>query len=101
MSDYTETFESLWAFCTANERVIPREWQKLYEMLAFKRQKPSGGWMPSLPLILAAWNVAMPAEKQLRFKEHIQWASYQNQLPEIGCYLRSLSEDQWFHFSEV
>jgi hypothetical protein len=27
---------------------------------------------PSPPLILAAWHVTMPIEKQLRFKEHIQ-----------------------------
>ena len=75
MSESPETYESVWAYCTANSRAIPRDWHKLYEMLANKRQKPSGGWTPSLPLILAAWDVTMPIEKQLRFKEHIQWAS--------------------------
>ena len=68
MSDTTETFESLWEYCTANGRAIPRDWHKLYEMLANKRQKPSGGWIPSLPLILAAWDATMPIEKQLRFE---------------------------------
>lgn len=74
MSALPETCESLWSYCTAEQRVIPRDWPKLYNMLANKRQKPSGGLTPSLPLILAAWDVTMPIEKQLRFKEHIEWA---------------------------
>lgn len=101
MSDTSETFESLWDHCTANGRAIPRDWHKLYEMLSNKRQNPSGGWTPSLPLILAAWDVTMPIEKQLRFKEHIQWARDNNQLAEIASYLRSLAEDQWYHFGEL
>lgn len=96
-----ETFETLWEYCSANKRVIPKDWHKLYEMLINKRQKPSGGWEPSLPLILAAWNYTMPIEKQLRFKEHIQWAYDNNQIEEIGIYLRSLSEEDWYHFGEL
>lgn len=101
MSTAAETFESLWDYCAGNGRAIPRDWHKLYEMLANKRQNPSGGWTPPLPLILAAWDVTMPMEKQLRFKEHIQWASENSQLAEIGSYLRSLPEDQWYHFGEL
>ena len=101
MSEHTETMESLWDYCTANGRAIPRDWYKLYEMLVNKQQKPSGGWTPSLPLILAAWDVTMPIEKHLRFKEHIEWAHEQRQLDEIGGYLRSLPENQWFHFGEI
>jgi hypothetical protein len=37
-----------------NNMVIPKDWQKLYDMLKNKKQKLSGGWTPSLPLILAA-----------------------------------------------
>ena len=100
MSEVTETFESLWAYCTADKRAIPRDWHKVYELLANKSQKPSGGWTPSLPLILAAWDVTTPIEKHLRFKEHVQWADEHNQLAEIASYLRSLPEDQWYHFGE-
>lgn len=96
-----ETFETLWDFCTSNNRLIPRDWHKLYEILKNKRQKSSGGWIPSLSLILAAWDVTMPIEKQLRFREHIQWASDNGQIEEIGKYLRSLNEDDWFHFGEI
>lgn len=43
----------------------------------------------------------MPIEKQLRFKEHLEWASAKGQLGEIGGFLRSLTEEQWCHFGEV
>jgi hypothetical protein len=64
------TFDSLWAYCTANNRLVPMptQWSELYGMLRNTRQKPSGGWEPPLPLILAAWHHSMPIEKQLRFK---------------------------------
>jgi hypothetical protein len=43
----------------------------------------------------------MPVAKQLRFKEHLEWAESQGQLTEVGKYLRSLDEKQWCHFGEV
>ena len=101
MTKLPESFDSLWAYCSDNERVIPHDWLGLYEMLAGKRQKPSGGWEPPLPLILAAWYETMPIEKQLRFKEHIQWAADHKQLEQIGAYLRGLPEEHWFHFGEL
>lgn len=96
-----ETLESLWTYCTAQNRIIPRDWNRLYNLLHNKRQKAGGGWEPPLPLILAAWDEAMPIEKQLRFKEHILWAEKQNQLNEIGFYLRKLNESEWYHFGEI
>jgi hypothetical protein len=96
-----ETFETLWKYCTANNRVIPRDWNKLYNLLKNKKQKPTGGWEPSLPLILAAWDITMPIEKQHRLKEHIQWAIDNNQNEEVGNYLRSLQEDDWYHFGDL
>ena len=103
MSIDTETFDSLWAYCTENNRMVPmpQEWTKLHSMLANRRQKASGGWEPPLPLILAAWDCTMPIEKQLRFREHIRWASDQNQLDEVGAVLRALPEEKWVHFGEI
>jgi hypothetical protein len=74
MSSDTETFDSLWAYCTENKRLVPmpQEWAELHGMLANRRQMPSGGWEPPAPLILAAWHCTMPIEKQLRFEEHIR-----------------------------
>lgn len=103
MSSDGETFNSLWANCTENKRLVPvpQEWAKLHGMLLSRRQMPNGGWEPPLPLILAAWDRTMPIEKQLRFREHIQWASDQNQLDEVGKFLRALPEEKWVHFGEV
>jgi hypothetical protein len=99
----TETFDSLWAYCSANNRLVPLppQWSELYGMLAKTRQKPSGGWEPPAPLILAAWHCTMPIEKQLRFREHIQWAADQKQLEQVGMFLRALPEEKWVHFGET
>lgn len=101
MTKSYETFDTLWAYCSSNNRVIPRDWHRFYKMLANKKQKPSGGWEPPLPLILAAWHETMPLEKMLRFKEHVKWAADQDQLEQAGKYLRSLPETEWFHFGEL
>ncbi len=100
---HKETFESLWDYCTSDNRVIPNPmaWNALYEILKDKRRTPSGGWEPPLPLILGAWNYSMPIEKQLRFKEHILWADSKDQLSEAATFLRSLPEEQWYHFGEL
>lgn len=95
------TFESVWNSCTLNKRLVPRDWNKLYKMLKNKRQLSNGGWEPPLPLILAAWDASTPIEKQLRFKTHIEWARDQGQMSQIGEYLNSLQENEWFHFGEV
>jgi hypothetical protein len=96
-----KSFESLWEYCCANKRLIPKDWNKLYGMLQNKKQKANGGWEPSLPLILDAWHNTMPIEKQLRFKEHIQWATDNQQIDEVGSYIRALSEEEWYHFGEI
>jgi hypothetical protein len=70
-------------------------------MLKDLRRLPSGGWEPAAPLILAAWDCTMPIEKQLRFKEHVQWASDHGQIDGIGQFLRSLPESKWVHFGEI
>jgi hypothetical protein len=101
LADQPEDLTSLWAYCTQKERVIPRDWNKLYKMLVNRRQLPSGGWEPALPLILAAWHETDADQKQQRFREHLEWADLQGQLRKIGAYLRSLHEDDWFHHSEL
>lgn len=44
-------------YCQQNNRVcpMPQKWNELYNLLKIKKQNPSGGWEPPLPLILAAW----------------------------------------------
>ncbi len=95
-------FDILWEYCTINDRFcpMPDAWNRLYGMLRNTVQKPTGGWEPPLPLILAAWHVSTPISKQLRFLNHLAWAEAQGQLDEIGEYLRSLEEREWCHFDE-
>jgi hypothetical protein len=101
LADQPEDLAYLWAYCTQKERVVPRDWNKLYKMLVNRRQLPSGGWEPALPLILAAWHETDADQKQQRFREHLEWADLQGQLRKIGAYLRSLHEDDWFQHSEL
>lgn len=101
LADQPEDLASLWAYCTQKERVVPRDWNKLYKMLVNRLQLPSGGWEPALPLILAAWHETDAEQKQQRFREHLEWAHDQGQLLEIGQYLRSLDERDWFHVYDL
>jgi hypothetical protein len=98
----TESFDSLWSYCTANDRVVPvpYRWNELYERLNDKRQLPSGGWEPAAPLILGAWWGTPPAFKQLRFREHVEWACNHGQLSEVATFIRALPEKEWFHLRE-
>ena len=98
-----ETFDLLWEYCTAEKRLVPMppEWAKLHGMLRDLRQKPQGGWEPAAPVILASWHCTMAKEKQLRFKEHIEWARDHDQLDEIGEFLRGLPKRRWVHFGEI
>lgn len=93
-----ETFETLWKYCESNNRLcpMPMKWKELYEMLKNRRQ-----WKPSLPLILTGWYESSPLHKYLVFQEHIQWATDNNQIEEVGRYLRSLSENDWAHYGEI
>jgi hypothetical protein len=101
MNSSLESFDSLWEYCTSDDRAIPRDWNQLWQLLKDKYQKPSGGWEPPLPLILAAWDNTTLAEKQSRFKEHVQWAADHAELDNIGSYLRSLQEEEWFHIKDL
>ena len=91
-----ETLESLQEYCAANNRVcpLPTKWNDMFNMLDDHEKL-------DLPLILNGWEMSSPLEKKLRFGEHIKSASTNNQLDEVGKYLRSLSEDDWAHYGEI
>lgn len=103
MNTFNETFDSVWKYCTASNRLcpIPLKWNELFNMLNNKKQNPDGSWKPSLPLVLSGWEHTIPLQKFIVFKEHIQWASDNNQINEVGKYLRSLSEKDWVHYEEI
>jgi hypothetical protein len=103
MSNHPETLESLWRFCQENGRVVPTptRWNELFEMLPNKERTSSGGWSPSLPLILAAWHHTNALEKMLRLKEHLEYADKNGVLSAVSDFLRSLPETDWVHLGEV
>jgi hypothetical protein len=55
---------------------------------------------PSLPLILAAWWVTPALTKELRFREHIEWAAFHGVLDNIYKFICGLSEEEWFRFGD-
>ena len=79
---------------------MPQRWNELYKLLKNKKQNPSGGWNPSLPLILAAWHNTPAMLKILRLREHIEWGEKEGQLEEISQYLISLEEKDWYHLND-
>lgn len=89
----TESFDSLWSYCTANDRVcpMPQRWNELFQKLKDTR-RAGNGWEPALPLILAAWDDTGVMFKTLRLREHIEWARDHGQLDEIGTFTRALRE---------
>ncbi len=92
---------SLVQYCQANDRIcpLPDYWNQLWEMLP-EKQRDGSGWMPALPLILAAWWSAAPLAKAARLQEHIEWAHKHNVLDRVSEFLRALPESGWFHIGD-
>lgn len=93
--------EELFEYCISNNRVcpIPTLWDKLWQRLKNKKQIGLG-WQPPLPLILAAWDTTSDNDKQLRLKEHIIWATKQDQFDEIYDFLYLLNENEWHYIKK-
>lgn len=101
-----ETFESLWEYCTSNNRLCPKyeTWQKIFDLLkdTKKLSGHSGDREPADPYIIYQnWENVMPIELQFQFQRYIEWAEDHNQLDEVGKYLRSLKEEDWAHYGEI
>lgn len=99
MPDLSDKAQALVEYCQEKGRFCPQPmyWDRLWQMLPDRKQKVSGGWSPPLPLILAAWDHAVGIEKMIRLRDHIQWADERSFVDEVDTYLRSLTEEQWYH----
>lgn len=97
----TDSVECLLAYCRANDRVcpLPRLWNELWEMLP-DRKRAGSGWIPPLPLILAAWHDTPAMLKMLRLTEHIERAAQHDALASVDSFLRKLREEDWHHLGE-
>ena len=87
-------------FCKSNKKIVPRDWHKLWEILPNRKRK-GGGWEPSLPLILAAWNCTTEEQKQERFFYHLKYADTHGVLDKVSRFLINLSESEWYHLGEA
>lgn len=87
--------------CASEDRVCPKpiKWEDLWKLLKNKKRN-GNSWIPSLPLILAAWDFTSDSSKKERLIEHLKWADEQNQLDEIFQYLSALNESDWHHKNE-
>jgi hypothetical protein len=92
----TQKLAGLLAYVAGEGRVCPQPsaWNKLWLMLP-NRTRVGSGWMPPLPLILAAWDHTDAHEKRHRVAEHVEYAASHNCLDEVDSYLRGLRRDQW------
>ena len=97
-----DQLENLLVYVRQHERVcpVPNAWHSMYNLLPNKRQKSSGGWEPSLPLILGGWWHSSNLDKMLCLDEHIQYAFKNGVLDKVDAFLRSLSEEQWHHLHD-
>jgi len=96
MVDDSEKLAGLLAYIQADGRVCPQpdRWKDLWEMLPAK-ERVGGGWNPSLPLILGAWWHTSAIEKQLRLREHVEYAAQHGVLDSVDSFLRRLTPEDW------
>ena len=94
--------DKLIQFIQENKKVCPKpqKWNEFWNLLQNKRRNGTG-WIPPLPLILAAWWETNDLEKRERLISHINYANEENVLDEINNYLRNLSDDDWIYEDEV
>ena len=96
-----ENLEDLLAYCRANNRVcpLPLLWRDLWRLLP-ERRRVGVGWVPPVPLILAAWHDTPPVLKMARLAEHLDWAERHGTLERTGQFVRGLNEDDWHHIGD-
>lgn len=97
-----DQFDEIRAYCSDKSRVcpVPIRWNELWELLPSKQRKATGGWEPSLPLILGAWHETTNLEKIARLNEHLKWAADHGSLDELRTFICSLEESDWLHMGE-
>ena len=93
--------KDLMDFCTWNNRVCPHplEWDRLWRILRDHKQEHAR-WNPPRPLILAAWWETTVREKRECLQQHIRWAYEHELFDTVNRFIRTLTEDQWFHKSK-
>jgi hypothetical protein len=93
--------EALLEYVQRDARVCPKpqRWNDLWQMLP-RRRRVGNGWVPALPLILAAWWDTPAPLKMMRLAEHIRYAEAHGVLVAVDSYLRGLPETEWAHLGD-
>lgn len=75
---------------------IPEKWNELYKLVTRKTKAKD----LALPLILSAWWDSPDIMKELRFKEHLEYAYDNGLINEVKDFLSNLDETEWHHLED-
>jgi hypothetical protein len=102
MTTHDLQLADLLEYVQAEKRICPNpgRWHQLWELLPDRRQV-GAGWVPRLPLILAAWDHTSGLEKLLRLREHIEYAASHGALATVDQFIRALPPEDWHTFGHV
>lgn len=75
---------------------IPKKWNELYKLVT-KEAKTND---LALPLILSAWWDSPDKMKELRFKEHLEYAYDNGLIDEVKKFISKLNEAEWHHLED-
>ena len=94
--------EALKKYAQESDRVcpVPDKWNQLWQMLPNRKRTSSGGWIPPLPFILAAWWETPASMKRLRLYEHLEYAAQKGVLEDVDLFLKNMPEKDWAHLSD-
>ena len=89
-------------YIKSDKRVCPqpRQWNRLWNMLPDKK-RDGGGWIPPLPLILAAWWATSDQQKRECLECHIKYASEKGILEQVRQFIERLSDEEWLYEGEM
>ena len=75
---------------------MPKKWDELYKLITKKTNAND----LALPLILNAWWDSPNVMKELRFKEHMEYAYDNGVIKEVKEFLSKLDETEWHHLDD-
>jgi hypothetical protein len=75
---------------------IPKKWNEFYKIITSKTKATD---LPP-PLILNAWTDSPNVMKELRLKEHMEYAYDNGAFEEAKLFLCNLDEAEWHHLDD-
>lgn len=81
------------SFINGRVCLIPKKWNELYKLITRKTKTND----LALPLVLGAWWDSPDIMKELRFKEHLEYAYDNGLINEVKDFLSNLDETEWHH----